>query len=585
MISRSITARLMAPLAMSMLMLCVLAGLVFAGQTYVAAANSAALNAEANVNALSELRSTSRSLQRDALNLITEGDPKERATIVQKFNTRIEKMAKGLAALESMPDHNFVPQAFFPTQHAVIDALKATADKATTGDTAGALDDFHHNVRPAERAASKIADTRMEALEHEVADLRLSAERASFTAQLLLFLITAVMTVAGTFAGWVITRRGVVIPLLDLKVAMESLAAGDTDLALPYIGRADEVGQMAQSMATFRDQLSVAEQAKQAQADLIVSSVGEALGALASGDLSARISADLTGSFAKLKSDFNNAMMAMSGAMKSVNQCSSGINGGAAEIRQASDDLANRTEQQAANLEEASAALSEVTQGLRQTADGAGAAHAAISMAETQTTEGQTVVSQAVDAMADIERSAEEIAQIITVIDAISFQTNLLALNAGVEAARAGDAGKGFAVVANEVRALAQRSADAAADIKRLIQSSGDQVHRGVQLVGRSGDVFGQIAGQVAQVAGLVGQISSLSSQQANNLLHINSTVHAMDLTTQQNAAMVEEATAAARSLAEEAKRLDDLVGGFRLDAGESMGPVAYMAEPQRRWA
>ena len=570
MISRSITARLMAPLAMSMLMLCVLAGLVFAGQTYVAAANSAALNAEANVNALSELRSTSRSLQRDALNLITEGDPKERATIVQKFNTRIEKMAKGLAALESMPDHNFVPQAFFPTQHAVIDALKATADKATTGDTAGALDDFHHNVRPAERAASKIADTRMEALEHEVADLRLSAERASFTAQLLLFLITAVMTVAGTFAGWVITRRGVVIPLLDLKVAMESLAAGDTDLALPYIGRADEVGQMAQSMATFRDQLSVAEQAKQAQADLIVSSVGEALGALASGDLSARISADLTGSFAKLKSDFNNAMMAMSGAMKSVNQCSSGINGGAAEIRQASDDLANRTEQQAANLEEASAALSEVTQGLRQTADGAGAAHAAISMAETQTTEGQTVVSQAVDAMADIERSAEEIAQIITVIDAISFQTNLLALNAGVEAARAGDA---------------QRSADAAADIKRLIQSSGDQVHRGVQLVGRSGDVFGQIAGQVAQVAGLVGQISSLSSQQANNLLHINSTVHAMDLTTQQNAAMVEEATAAARSLAEEAKRLDDLVGGFRLDAGESMGPVAYMAEPQRRWA
>ena len=548
-------------------------------------AAAVALNAEANVNALGDLRSTSRSLQRDDLNLITEGDPKERATIVQKFNTRIGKMAKSLAALESMHDHSFVPQAFFPTQHDVIDALKETADKATTGNAAGALDDFHHHVRPAERAASKIADARMEALDHEVADLRLSAERASFTAQLLLFLITVIMAVAGTFAGWVITRRGVVIPLLDLKVAMESLAAGDTDLALPYLGRADEVGQMAQSMATFRDQLSVAEQAKQAQADLIVSSVGEALGALASGDLSASISADLTGGFAKLKSDFNNAIIAMREAMKSVSQCSSGINGGAAEIRQASDDLANRTEQQAANLEEASAALSEVTQGLSQTADGAGAAHAAISVAETQTTEGQTVVSQAVDAMADIERSAQEIAQIVTVIDAISFQTNLLALNAGVEAARAGDAGKGFAVVANEVRALAQRSADAAADIKRLIQSSGEQVHRGVQLVGRSGDVFGQIAGQVAQVAGLVGQISSLSSQQANNLLHINSTVHAMDITTQQNAAMVEEATASARSLAEEAKRLDNLVGGFRLDDGQSARPMAYMAEPQRRWA
>lgn len=568
MIATNITARLMAPLAISMLLLCALGGMMFWAQVDVAAANGKALTAQANANALSELRSTSRSLQRDALNLISETDPAERATILKKFNTRLETMAQGLTRFAAQPDHDFVPAEFFTTQRNVIAALKDTSARAVGGDVPGALDDFHHKVRPAERAASKIADQRIEALDHQVEDLRASAARATGFAQMVLLLGTLVTAVAGGVSGFLIIRRSVVVPLHDLRGAMGELAAGRTDRTIPYIDRADEVGQMARSMARFRDQLAEAERAKDAQAELIVASVGNGLDALARGDLSVRVEAELEGRFTKLRSDFNNALGAIGQAIGAVSDASTGINGGAVEIRQASDDLAQRTEQQAASIEEASAALDEVTEGVRQTADGAHAANTAISHAEAQANEGKDVVGKAVEAMAGIERSSQEIAQIVTVIDGIAFQTNLLALNAGVEAARAGDAGKGFAVVANEVRALAQRSADAAADIKRLIEASGAEVEHGVQLVGRSGEVFERIVAQVTSVSGLVAGISDLSKQQANNLQQVNATVRSMDLTTQQNAAMVEEANAAARGLTDEAQRLDDLVARFRLKSG-----------------
>ena len=570
MISRSITARLMAPLAISMLLLCALAGVMFWAQGNVAAATSAALAAQADVNVLSELRSTSRSLQRDALNLITETDPGERATITKKFTSRLEKMATGLAKLEAQPDHSFVPPEFFTTQEDVVRALKGTGAKAVAGDAAGALEDFHHIVRPAERAASKIADQRIEALNHQVTELQASAEKATRFAQLLLVVVTAVTAVAGTASGVLIIRRSVVVPLHELREAMGELASGRAGLVIPHIGRVDEVGQMAQSMASFRDQLAAAEQAKESQAELIVSSVGNALEALAGGDLSARVDAELAGRFAKLRSDFNNALGSIGRAMRSVNEASAAITGGAVEIRQASDDLAHRTEQQAASIEETAAALDEVTRGMRKAADGANSANAAIGLAEAQASEGQEAVGKAVEAMAGIEHSAREIAQIISVIDGIAFQTNLLALNAGVEAARAGDAGKGFAVVASEVRALALRSTEAAADIKRLIQASGEEVAHGVRLVGSSGAVFERITAQVNEVSGLVAGISRLSSDLANNLQHVNATVRSMDVTTQQNAAMVEQATAAARSLAGEAKRLDEQVAQFKLDARQA---------------
>ena len=568
--SQNITVRLMAPLTVSMVLLCLLAGVLLWAQAGVAAANASALAAQSNVNALAELRSISRSLQRDALNMITETDLKERATIEQKFSTRLEKMASGLGKLSAQADHAFVPAEYFTSQQDVVDALKAVGAEAVGGNPAGALEDFHKRVRPAERAASKIADERIEALGHQVDDLRSSAQAATRYAQILLLVATALTALAGSFAGYVIIKRSVVVPLLDLRTAMGQLADGHTEPAIPHSDRADEVGQMANSMALFRDQLAEAERAKHAQTELIVASFGQALHGLAQGNLTVRVDTELSGPFSKLKTDFNNALSAIARAMQSVNQASSGISTGAAEIRQASDDLANRSERQAADIEEASAALEEVTSGVRKTAEDAVAANSAIGQAEAQAAEGREVVGQAIDAMAGIEQSSKEIAQILSVIDGIAFQTNLLALNAGVEAARAGDSGRGFAVVANEVRALAQRSADAAADIKRLIQVSGQEVAHGVQLVGRSGEVFERITGQVSEVSRLVAGISSLSGQQSSNLQQVNSTVRSMNLVTQQNAAMVEQANAAAGSLMSEAQRLDSLVGQFSLGASEN---------------
>jgi methyl-accepting chemotaxis protein len=572
----------MLPLAISMVMLCVLAGIMVYAQSMVARANQAALDGQAQVNELAELRSVSRSLQRDALNLITETDSEARETIVEKFDTRMGRFKSELESFSGTVDKSIVPADYFSGQKEVAQQLADVAARANGGDQAGALDDFHKKVRPAEREASKIADERIETLTADVKARRESADSAESIARILLFASTIVLTVAGLAFGFLMTRKSVVQPLLGLREAMGELAAGKTGLSIPYIAREDEMGHMAQSMARFRDQLAAAEKAKEAQAELIVSSIGAGLDELANSNLTARIDAELTGPFAKLKADFNRAMAEISRTMQSVNRATSGINGGATEIRQASGDLAERTERQAAGLEETAAALAEVTTGVKETADGALSASRAIGVTQQQATEGREVLSQAVQAMDDIQKSAQEIAQIINVIDGLSFQTNLLALNAGVEAARAGEAGKGFAVVASEVRALAQRSADAASDIKSLIQGSGQLVDRGVGLVGQSGQAFEQIVEQVGDVSRLIKHITDQTNRQSMTLSQVNVAVREMDATTQQKAAMVEETNAAVQSLASEAGRLDELVSKFRVDADRTAPPPAHDVAPMR---
>jgi methyl-accepting chemotaxis protein len=267
-------------------------------------------------------------------------------------------------------------------------------------------------------------------------------------------------------------------------------------------------------------------------------------------------------------------------ALGDVAQTSRAVDVGAQEIRQASDDLARRTEQQAASLEEASAAMTALAASVGSTAGDAAHLHDSVQAAHGDAQAGGGVVDEAVQAMTDIHDSAQEIGKIIAVIDGIAFQTNLLALNAGVEAARAGDAGRGFAVVANEVRALAQRSAEAALDIKTLIGQSSVQVERGVALVGQTGDTFARIVGKVGEIAGLASNLASAASAQATNIGQVRETVRELDVMTQQNAAMVEEATAASRNLAGEADRMAALVGRFAL-AQPNMGgaePIRYAA-------
>ena len=299
------------------------------------------------------------------------------------------------------------------------------------------------------------------------------------------------------------------------------------------------------------------------QTEATIKGIGEGLDHLAKGDLTFRVTADLTGKFAKLKTDFNAAMDRLQETVRDVHSTTGLITSGATEISQAADDLSRRTEQQAASLEETAAALEEITATVKKTAANAREASHSVTTAKQVAETGGTVVETAVNAMDAISQSSKKITDIIGVIDEIAFQTNLLALNAGVEAARAGDAGKGFAVVASEVRALAQRSSEAAKQIKTLIKTSSDQVGEGVKFVGESGQALKRIVEQVIQINALVTEMAQAAEQQSTGIEQVNAAVTQMDQVTQQNAAMVEESTAASRNLAQEANRLADLMGFF----------------------
>lgn len=583
MLSRSVTTRLMTPLFVSMFLLVMLALFTIHSQSKVETANNAAASAQREALEFGELRSVSRALQRDALNLINETDPKELVTIRDKLSSRSAAMAKDIETLAANTDTELVTPEFLDSQRQVLRELSAVATRAQSGDAAGALAQFHTNVRPAERAASKIADAKIDTLQAQIGTLHDTAQQVADHAKLLLLAATVLLAAIGLATGLLITLRSVVRPLHDLRNSMTLLADGTTNFSMPHETRQDEVGQMARSMAAFRDQLVAAERAKSEQTTLIVSSVGRGLEALARGELVQQIDTELTGPFAKLKADFNNAVSALRGTMTQVMQATEGVQSGSTEIRHASDDLSRRTEQQAASLEESAAAISEITATIRQSSQGAQEANRAVEQALVDAVEGGTVMRRAVEAMGGIERTSSEISEIISVIDGIAFQTNLLALNAGVEAARAGDAGKGFAVVASEVRALAQRSADAAADVKARIIASATQIDQGVTLVNAAGEVIGRIENRIGEINNRMAEIALAAEQQAAGMAQVDTAVSEMDGVTQQNAAMVEQATAAARSLAAEAEALANAVGRFSIgQAGSAAGSASVHRLPRR---
>jgi len=352
-------------------------------------------------------------------------------------------------------------------------------------------------------------------------------------------------------------------PLGRVTDAMERLAEGDLAAEVPHAGQQDEIGKLAGVMTAYKNQLAAAERSKAEQTALIVSSIGTGLDHLAKGDLTYRIAAALDGPFVKLVQDFNGAMAHLQEAMKSVLVTTSHIARGADEIARAADDLSGRTEHQAATLEQTSAALQEITGTVKQNAAATRQVEASMMGAKAAAEEGGHVIEATTRAMEAIAHSSNRITDIIGVIDEIAFQTNLLALNAGVEAARAGEAGKGFAVVASEVRALAQRSSQAAKEIKTLIAESGSQVAEGVRLVGDTGQALNRIAGQVEHIAAVMVSMARASEQEATGIGEVNLAVGQMDQVTQQNAAMVEETTAASRSLASETQELQIQIGFF----------------------
>ncbi|NMN89186.1 MULTISPECIES: HAMP domain-containing methyl-accepting chemotaxis protein [unclassified Novosphingobium] len=363
-------------------------------------------------------------------------------------------------------------------------------------------------------------------------------------------------------------RHRVTGPLRRLAHAMREMAGGNLDRPVPCTELTDEVGAISHALLDIKDGVERRTR-EMADRDLavqrqVVSELSIGLQRLAAQDLEYRIHTPFPDQYEELRSNYNQASTALAKAIGAARIGARRLLTTIREINAAADDLSQRNTRQAATVEETTAALRQVNGAIQGTATRAGIMRDCVTQTHDQATRGEMVVGNAVSAMEAIERSAQEINQIIGVIDGIAFQTNLLALNAGVEAARAGDAGKGFAVVATEVRALAQRSADAAKNIKELIATSTAHVGDGVDLVQQTGDVLGHILVQVAELTGMVDEIAAGTADQATAIGEVSNSVVEIDRVTQQNAAMVEQTSAATADLTAEAAALDSLVAQFR---------------------
>ncbi len=424
-----------------------------------------------------------------------------------------------------------------------------------------------------------------------------STRAARIIGQILAAFVLGTLVVVALVAGFITlaVRRTVTA----ISGATEQLASGRNEIDLASLARRDEFGAIVRSLDVFREnqnrmnalraeQEAMKAQQEAQQAELmrqreikqqeqrnVVDGLAAGLSHLAGGDVMFRLNEAFAGEYETLRGDFNSAMTKLQDAMGAIARNTEGVRSGAGEMMQASDDLARRTEQQAANLEQTTAALGDITATVHKTAEGAHSARAIVEAAKENAEHSGALMQETVAAINDIEKSAQQIASIVGVIDEIAFQTNLLALNAGVEAARAGDAGRGFAVVATEVRALAQRSADAAKEIKALISTSNTQVGSGVKSVAETSAALARIVEQVAQINQLVGDIAASAEMQASGLNQVNAAVGQMDQVTQKNAAMVEEATAASHALASEAEELARLVGMFQIGEVDTAPPAA----------
>lgn len=463
------------------------------------------------------------------------------------------------------------------------------------------------------------------------------SEQTTSWAEYLIWLSAGAGVVIALVLAWLIGSM-ISTPILKMTEAMRRLANRELDVPIPGRGRRDEIGDMASAVQVFKENAETAEKLQAEKAaqieaetkalaeqrrvddalgaeivslvekvtngdlsqrlstagkdgvlakvcgqinqlidslDTILQDVGEKIQALADGNLSQRIDADYRGAFGELKDNVNRTANQLTEIVSDIQLASGNVKGAAAEINSGTEDLSKRTEQAASNLEETAASTEEMSSTVKQNADNAENANEFATTANRTAVKGGEVVKQAVSAMSRIEQSARKITDIIGVIDEIAFQTNLLALNASVEAARAGESGKGFAVVAQEVRQLAQRSAQASTDIKTLIQDSNGQVEDGVKLVNQAGDALSEIVGSIDKVAKIVEEISTASQQQTSGVQEINSSVTSLDEMTQQNSALVEESTAAARSLSNEAGKLAELTAFFTLESGASARPAA----------
>ncbi len=476
------------------------------------------------------------------------------------------------------------------------------------------------------KAFANLAATTGESQHAALGATRDEMEHTISNASSLEMMIAVAAAVIGLLFAWLIARS-VTGPVVSMTSTMTALACGNNNVHVPALSNKDEIGEMAKAVQVFKEnaiekvrmdeaekqRLEAERKAADAQrqrdlavgkeiADLIsavsrgdlasrlnlsdkegfyktmseginsltdtvqtaISDIARVIKALAEGDLSQRITKDYQGAFDSLKNDINTTSVKLSEIVGQIGDATEAISQASAEVSSGSTDLAERTEQQASSLEETAAAMEELGATVRTSSENAQTANNKATEARGAAEQGVTVAGSAIDAMKKIAEASRKITEIIGVIDEIAFQTNLLALNAAVEAARAGDAGKGFAVVAQEVRVLAQRSAQASKEIKTLITNSDNQVQNGVELVKKAGDSLSGIAKGVQDVASLIRDIASASKEQTSALDEINTAVATMDEMTQKNAALVEETTAAAQSMAGQASDLRQQMSFFK---------------------
>ncbi len=509
-----------------------------------------------------------------------------------KFRTGVETALKDAMAKYEKSIVTEKGRTLFADVSKAINAYLELGNQMTALQSAGKLPEATDFFRGAMKDQTTVANTAVDELVSFIVSQSedyVAQSEASYSAAFWTMIAITIGAAAAALGGAAYALKGISTPISRITGSMEGLARGDVASEIPFSTRTDEIGSMASAVEVFRqtalakiesdrrseenrsqsEQDRIArEQADRARAEAMVQAtkgLASGLKALSSGDLTVQIDQRFAPDFEQLREDFNLAVSQLCATLANVAGATVNIDSGSREIAGGANDLAKRTEQQAAALEETAAALDQITANVRSSSQRADEArHVAVEANQSAAKSGD-VVSQAVNAMSRIEESAKQISNIIGVIDEIAFQTNLLALNAGVEAARAGDAGKGFAVVAQEVRELAQRSAQAAKEIKGLIQASTTEVATGVKLVSETGDALKAIGGFIVTINQHMDAIATSAREQSVGLAEVNTAVNQMDQTTQQNAAMVEETSAASGTLASESANLRDMIAQFNL--------------------